>query len=78
MEAKAIDILTIKLRNAPQNILERVIGYVDALVEVAPKHKPYYLTNEQQEALDSQLKADESTYIGTETLYSKLTNKYEL
>ncbi|TAF82960.1 MAG: hypothetical protein EAZ51_01550 [Sphingobacteriales bacterium] len=78
METKAIDLLTIKLRNAPQNILERVIGYVDALIEATPKHKPYYLSDEQQEVLDSQLNSDKTFYINAETLCSELINKYEL
>ena len=33
METTAIDLLTKKLKNAPQSVLERVIGYVDALLE---------------------------------------------
>ena len=35
METISIDLLTRKLKNAPQSVLERVIGYVDALVEPA-------------------------------------------
>lgn len=78
METISLDLLTNKLKNAPQSVLERVIGYVDALVEPATITKPYSLSNEQQQILDSQLNSDKSTYIEAETLYTDLKNKYEL
>jgi hypothetical protein len=74
MDTITFDLLTNKLKNAPHNVLERVIGYVDALVEPVP----YSLSNEQQHILDSQLNADKSTYIDAKTLYTNLKNKYEL
>lgn len=78
METNSIDLLNIKLRNAPQSILDRVIGYVDALVEPAKDAKPFSLTHEQLEILNSQLSSDKSTYTEAETLYSDLKNKYGL
>lgn len=78
METISIDLLTRKLKNAPQSVLERVIGYVDALVEPATNTKPYSLSNEQQQILDSQLNSDKSTYIDAEKLYTDLKNKYKL
>ena len=78
METKSIEILTRKLKNAPQSVLERVIGYVDALLEPVTITKPYKLTNEQQQILDSQLNSDKATYTDAETLYTDLKNKYEL
>ena len=77
METISIDVLTRKLKNAPQSVLERVIGYIDALVEPATT-KPYTLSKEQQQILDSQLKSDKATYTDAETLYADLKNKYEL
>ena len=78
METISIDLLTRKLKNAPQSVLERVIGYVDALVEPATNAKPYNLSADQQQILDSQLGSDKSTYTDAETLYIDLKNKYEL
>ena len=78
METISIDLLTRKLKNAPQSVLERVIGYVDALVEPATNAKPYNLSANQQQILDSQLGSDKSTYTDAETLYTDLKNKYEL
>ncbi len=78
METISLDLLTRKLKNAPQSVLERVIGYVDALVEPATTTKPYSLSKEQQQILDSQLNSDKSTYIDAEKLYTDLKNKYEL
>lgn len=75
METISIDLLTRKLKNAPQSVLERVIGYIDALVEPA---KSYDLSKEQQQVLDSQLNSDKSSYIDAEQLYDNLKNKYEL
>ena len=77
METISIDILTRKLKNAPQSVLERVIGYIDALVEPATT-KPYSFSKEQQQILDSQLNSDKATYTDAETLYTDLKNKYEL
>ena len=76
METISLDLLTRKLKNAPQSVLERVIGYVDALVE--PATKPYNLSKEQQQILDSQLNSDKATYTDAEKLYTELKNKYEL
>lgn len=78
METISIDLLTRKLKNAPQSVLERVIGYVDALVEPVSNIKPYSLSAAQQQILDSQLNSDKSTYTDAETLYTDLKNKYEL
>ena len=78
METISIDLLTKKLKNAPQSVLERVIGYVDALVEPVSNIKPYSLSAAQQQILDSQLNSDKSTYTDAETLYTDLKNKYEL
>ncbi len=78
METISLDLLTRKLKNAPQSVLERVIGYVDALVEPATITKPYSLSKEQQQILDSQLNSDKSTYTDAEKLYTDLKNKYEL
>ena len=78
METISLDLLTRKLKNAPQSVLERVIGYVDALVEPATITKPYSLSKEQQQILDSQLNSDKTTYTDAEKLYTELKNKYEL
>lgn len=78
METISLDLLTRKLKNAPQSVLERVIGYVDALIEPTTNTKPYSLSKEQQQILDSQLNSDKATYTDAETLYSDLKKKYEL
>ena len=78
METTAIDLLTKKLKNAPQSVLERVIGYVDALLEPTVATKTYRLSEEQQQLLDSQINSDKTTYTEAETLYTDLKKKYEL
>jgi hypothetical protein len=78
METKSIDLLNRKLKNAPQSVLERVIGYVDALLEPANPTKTYSLSKEQQQLLDSQLHSDKTTYTNAETIYSDLKKKHEL
>ena len=78
METTAIDLLTKKLKNAPQSVLERVIGYVDALLERTTTTKTYRLSKEQQQLLDSQVNSDKTTYTEAETLYTDLKKKYEL
>ena len=78
METTAIDLLTKKLKNAPQSVLERVIGYVDALLEPTTTTKTYRLSKAQQQLLDSQVNSDKTTYTEAETLYTDLKKKYEL
>ena len=78
METISIDLLTKKLKNAPQSVLESVIAYVDTLIEPTPISKNYTLSKEQQQLLDSQINSDKSTYTKAETLYSDLKKKYEL
>lgn len=78
METTAIDLLTKKLKNAPQSVLERVIGYVDALLEPTATTKTYRISEEQQQLLDSQINSDKTTYTEAETLYTNLKKKYEL
>jgi hypothetical protein len=75
MKAISLDDLTEKLKDTPQSILERVLGYVDALTE---PNKPYKLTKEQQQILDEQLNADKSNYKEAGKVYDELKEKYGL
>ena len=76
MQTITLDLLTKKLKDAPQSVLDRVFGYAEALIE--PTSKPYSLTKEQQEQLDNQINSDKSEYVAAEALYSDLKSKYEL
>jgi hypothetical protein len=78
MDSITFDLLAKKLKNAPQSVLERVIGYVDALLEPTTVSKSYTLSDEQQQLLDNQIHSDKSSYIKAEMLYSDLKKKYEL
>ncbi len=78
MDSITFDLLANKLKNAPQSVLERVIAYVDTLIEPTTISKTYTLTKEQQQILDNQINSDKSTYTEAETLYSDLKKKYEL
>lgn len=78
METITLKMLTEKLKDAPQSVLERVMGYVDALIEPSQMERPYKLSNEQQEILDSQVNEDKSNYIDADKLYTDLKSKYEL
>jgi len=75
MESLTLDNLTKKLQTAPQSVLERVSGYVDALLD---NNHNYKLTDEQQRILDSQINSDKSTYIKADDLYNNLKSKYGL
>jgi hypothetical protein len=76
MNTLTFDLITEKLKNAPQDVLERVVGYVDALIE--PARKPYFLSAEQQNILDSQIHCDKSNYVDADVLFDELKSKYEL
>jgi hypothetical protein len=78
MNAVTLEALTEKLKNAPDHIAERVLGYVDALVEPAVNIKTYQLSNDQQKLLDEQLNVDKSQFIEAEELYLHLKSKHGL
>ncbi len=78
MKTITLNTLNEKLKNAPQSVLERVVGYIDALIETTASSKPYTLSLAQQQQLDSQLNSDKSTYIDADKLYDDLKSKYEL
>ena len=79
MDATTLDLLTKKLKNAPPSVLERVIGYVDALIESNNESvKTYSLSNEQQSILDNQINESKSQYQDAEELHSSLKKKYDL
>lgn len=78
METLTLKLLTEKLKDAPQSVLERVMGYVDALIEPAETKKNYTLSKKQQEILDSQVTSDKSLYTDADKLYADLKSKYEL
>ncbi|WP_304197405.1 hypothetical protein [Flavobacterium alvei] len=78
MDSITFDLLANKLKNAPQSVLERVIAYVDTLIDSKEVSKTYTLTKQQQQILDNQINSDKSTYTKAETLYSDLKKKYEL
>lgn len=76
METKSIDLLTEKLKNVPQVFLERIIEYVDSLVE--PTNTSYTLSKQEQQILDSQINSEKAFYTKADTLYTDLKRKYEL
>ena len=78
MENTSIELLNIKLKNAPQGILNQVNSYVDLLFESSKINKNYTLTPSQQQILDSQVNCDKKAYIDAESLFTDLKNKYEL
>jgi hypothetical protein len=78
MKTITLNTLNEKLKNAPQSVLERVVGYIDALLEPTESSKPYTLSLAQQQLLDSQLNTDKNTYIDADKLYDDLKSKYEL
>lgn len=73
-----MELLTKKLKDAPQSVLERVMGYVDALIEPIETIESYTLSKEQQSILDSQVNEDKSLYTDADKLYVDLKSKYEL
>lgn len=79
MNTITYDSLANKLKSLPIEVLERVNGYVDAIIEPASLgNKPYKLTSEQQKTLDSQVKLDKNLYVSADVIYEKLKNKYEV
>ena len=77
METKSIDLLNIKLKNAPQSVLERVIAYVDALLESQEKES-FVLSDDQKRALLKQNNVPLEDCTKAQLVYENLKNKYGL
>ncbi|WP_338374950.1 hypothetical protein [uncultured Flavobacterium sp.] len=78
METVSLATLTKKLKNAPQSVIERVMGYVDALLENSKETKTYLLTDEQQNILNEQVGLNMKEYTEASKVYSNLKDKHEL
>lgn len=78
METVSLDTLTKKLKNAPQSVIERVMGYVDAIMENSKETKSYLLTDEQQNILNEQVGLNVKEYTEASKVYSNLKDKHEL
>ena len=76
MENTSIELLNIKLKNAPQGILNQVNSFVDSLFESSSININYRLTLNQQQILDSQINSDKKAYINSDSLFIDLKNKY--
>lgn len=77
METISIDLLTRKLKNAPQSVLERVIGYADALLESQEKES-FVLSDEQKNTLLKQNNVPLEDCTEAHLVYENLKNKYGL
>jgi len=77
MENISIDLLTRKLKNAPQSVLERVIGYADALLESQEKES-FALSDDQKEILLKQNNVPLEDCTEANLVYENLKNKYGL
>jgi hypothetical protein len=78
METVSIDTITKKLENAPHSVIERVIVYVDAIMENSKETKSYLLTEEQQNILNEQVGLDIKEYTEASKAYLNLKDKYDL
>jgi hypothetical protein len=74
---KTLDILNKKLKNASPEILNRVLGYVDSIID-ADKFPTVQLTEDQQKILDAQLNLPPEDYIDSEKMVADLKEKYGL
>ncbi len=71
------DLLSKKLKNAPQSVLEKVNDYIDSILKNT-KDFPYKLTSEQQKILDNQVNLDSKESIEAGKLLKDLKSKYAL
>ncbi len=76
MQNKTFEILSNKLKNAPDDIFDSVNGYIDGLL--VTKLNTINLSAEQQALLDEQVNLEKSLYFNAEKLHDALVKKYEL
>jgi hypothetical protein len=74
---KVLDILNKKLKNASPEVLNRVLGYVDSILD-ANKFPTVQLTEDQQKILDAQLNLPPEDYIDSRKMVADLKEKYGL
>jgi hypothetical protein len=77
MEPLSIDILNRKLKSAPQSVLERVIGYADALLKSQEKES-FVLSDDQKKTLLKQNNVPLEDCTEAHLVYKNLKNKYGL
>jgi hypothetical protein len=68
--------LTDKLKNVPQSILERVSGYVDALLD--SDIQGFILSEEQKRILDGQENLPLNQFTDADEIYDQLKSKHGL
>ncbi|OAQ37977.1 hypothetical protein A5893_16550 [Pedobacter psychrophilus] len=73
MDSITYNSLTDKLKNAPQNVLERVSGYVDALLD--SDVQDYVLSEDQKRILDSQENLALNQFTDAHEIYDQLKSK---
>ena len=66
--------ITEKLKDAPKNILERVLGYVDGILE--DKTENFELTEEQKNNLQEIKKRSYSAHTDSEDFLNEMSKKY--
>lgn len=69
IEVLTLALLNKKLEYAPQSILLKVIGSVDALIDLENK-EPNSLTQEQEKILDNQIDLDAGLYSDADKLHN--------
>jgi hypothetical protein len=74
---KALEILNKKLKNASPEVLNRVLGYVDSIIET-DKIPIVRLTENQQKILDAQLNLPPEDYMDSGKMVADLKEKYGL
>lgn len=62
------------LKNAPENILERVLGYIEGILE--DKNTSFELSEEQIESLQKIKERSYSEHTEVETFLNDMSSKY--
>jgi|GEM_PF-540713 len=74
--------ITTKLQTAPKSILERVLGYMDRLLEensesnVYEQNLNYQLTTQQKRELDEMENLSDKDFISSEEFHKSIKEKY--
>jgi hypothetical protein len=74
MESATLKSITEILKNAPENILERVLGYIEGIVE--NEKNDFKLSEEQKESLKKIKERSYDQHTEIEAFLNEMSSKY--
>jgi len=76
MESATLKNINKILKEAPENVLERILGYIEGLLEEEDNN--FKLSDEQKESLQKIKKRSYEQHTEIDTFLNEMSSKYEI